>query len=200
MFKQILFYILSLIFSKQQDTYVEEYMIDTKYVPQYIYWIDDINVLLSSYGYTEIINTYSRKSNTIDTCDNCIYGYDMGFVYCKYQHRDINSMDEFSTTIEQYDIKNNLIFSKNLFPTVIPIICKREYLVLKTGDPVLEQNTYLLNTRSNEIEQYEKLKMKERIDGIQRVYITVSKSKYIDKIILLDEYYRLWVYFNKQAF
>ncbi len=186
MFKEILFYILSLIFSKQEDIYIKEYMIDTKYVPQYIYWIDDINVLLSSYGYTEIFNTYNRKSNAIDTCKNCIYGYDKGFVYCKYENRDISSMKEFSTTIEVYDIKNNLIFSKDIFPTVAPIVCKRDYIVLKTNDPNLEENTYVFDIKKDIFEIYE-----ERIENKEWY------SKDMRRRVVIDEYYRLWFYERK---
>lgn len=183
MLKEILFYILSLIFSKQEDIYIKEYMIDTKYVPQYIYWIDDINVLLSSYGYTEIFNTYNRKSNAVDTCNNCIYGYDSGFIYCKYVNRNISSMKEFSTTIGVYDIKNNLIFSKDIFPTVAPIVCKRDYIVLKTNDPNLEENTYVFDIKKDTFEIYE-----ERIENKEWY------SKDMRKKIVIDGYYRLWVY------
>ncbi len=186
MFKEILFYILSLIFSKQEDTYINEYMIDTKYVPQYIYWIDDINVLLSSYGYTEIFNIYNRKSNTIDTCSNCIYGYDRGFVYCKYENRNISSMREFSTTIEQYDIKNNLIFSKDIFPTVIPFVCTKDYILFKTGDPVLEQNMYILDIKKDIFEIYD-----------EEIWKGEWYSRDMRKRVVIDGYYRLWFYERK---
>ncbi len=183
MFKQILFYILSLILPHRDDPYIKEYMIDTEFVPAYVYWIDDINVLLSTYGYTQIFNTYNRKNNIIDTCDSCIYGYDRGFVYCKYEHRNIKSMKEFSTTIKQYDMDSNLIFSKDLFPTVIPLICKRENIILKTGDPVLEQNTYILDITKDTFEKYEKE--------------TESKEWYsrdLNKKVVIGEYDRLWFY------
>ncbi len=185
MIKEILFYFLSLLFPKDASVYVKEYMIDTKYVPQEIVWIDDINVLLSSYGYTQIFNTYNRKENTIDTCNNCIYGYDFGFIYCKYVNRNISSMDEFSTTIEQYDIKDNLIFSKDIFPTVAPISCKRDYLILKTNDPNLEENTYILDIKSNVLKESEQKEIREWY------------SKNMDRKIVIDEYYRLWVYKKK---
>lgn len=161
-------------------------MIDTKYVPQYIYWVDDINVLLSSHGYTEIFNTYNRKSNAIETCNNCIYGYDSGFIYCKYVNRDISSMKEFSTTIGVYDIKNNLIFSKDIFPTVAPIVCKRDYIVLKTNDPNLEENTYVLDIQKDTFEIYE-----ERIENKEWY------SKDMRRRVVIDEYYRLWFYERK---
>ena len=74
-------------------------MINTKYLPVEVFWIDNTNVLLSSYGYTQLFNTENRDSSIIDTCENCIYGYDKNFVYCKYINRDIKSKDQFSTTI-----------------------------------------------------------------------------------------------------
>lgn len=186
MFKEILFYILSLIFSKQEGTYLKEYMIDTKYVPQYIYWIDDINVLLSSYGYTEIFNTYSRKSNSIDTCSNCIYGYDRGFVYCKYENRDIFNINEFSTTVYQYDIENNLIFSKDISPTVIPFVCTKEYILFKTGDPVLEQSMYVLDIKKDVFKIYEK-------EIEKREWYSRDKNKKV----VIDDYNILWLYKRK---
>ena len=158
-------------------------MIDIKYVPVQIIWVDDINVLLSSYGYTEIFNTYNRKSNTINTCANCIYGYDFGFIYCKYVNRNISSMDEFSTTLDVYDIKDSLLFTKDIFPTVLPILCKKDYIVLGTNDPNLEQNTYILDTKSNTFEE------KDTQEEIKELY-----SKDMNRKIVLDEYFRLWVY------
>lgn len=162
---------------------MKKYMIDTRYLPAYIYWIDDINVLLSTYGYTQIFNTYNRESNIIDTCKSCIYGYDRGFVYCKYEHRDIKSMKEFSTTIKQYDMYSKLIFSKDIFPTVTPLVCKREDIILKTGDPVLQQNTYILDISGDTFKKYE--------------VETESKEWYsrdLNKKVVRDEYDRLWFY------
>jgi len=184
MFKEILFYILSLIFPKHEDTYIKEYMIDTKYLPQYIYWIDDINILLSSYGYTEIYNTYSRKSNIIDTCSDCIYGYDRGFLYCKYENRDIQSMREFSSTVQIFDDKNVLLFSKDIFPTVVPLVCKKDIVILKTADPILEQKIYILDIVANSLKEEE---FPENND-----YMTRSKN--LEKMVILDRYYRLWLY------
>lgn len=183
MIKELIVYILSLLFPKDEVVYVKEYMIDTKYTPVQIVWIDDINVLLSSYGYTKIFNTYNRGSHTIDTCTNCIYGYDFGFIYCKYINRNISSMDEFSTTLEVYDIKDRLLFTKDIFPTVAPILCKEDYIVLKTNDPNLEQNIYILDIKSNTLENTDTRK------EIKELY-----SKDMNRKIVLDEYFRLWVY------
>ena len=80
MFKDILLLILSLIFPQKEDIYIKDHMILTNHTPSYIYWIDDSNVLLSSYGNTVIYNTINRKSNVIDTCKDCIYGYDFGLL------------------------------------------------------------------------------------------------------------------------
>lgn len=198
MLKNILLLILSLIFPQKEVVYVKDHMILTNHTPSYIYWIDDSNVLLSSYGYTQIYNTDNRKSNVIDTCKECIYGYDYGLFYCKYVHRDIDSMDEFSSTIYQYNSKGVLIFKKDIFQTVVPLVCKKDYILLETGDPVLEQNTYLLNIKENIYEKVEKEESKEEIKGIDIKYLSLSKSKDTEKVIVLDEYKRLWVYMRKK--
>lgn len=194
MLKDILLLILSLIFPPKEDVYVKDHMILTNQIPSYIYWIDDSNVLLSSYGYTQIYNTYNRNSNVIDTCKNCIYGYDFGLFYCSYEHRDIDSKDEFSSTIYQYNSDGNLIFKKDIFETVIPLVCKRDYIILETGDPVLEQNTYLLNIKVNTYERYVKDFKEEKIKGIDMGYVSIFKSRNLGKIIVMDQYNRLWVY------
>lgn len=198
MIKQILLLILSFIFPHKEVVYVKDHMILTNHTPSYIYWIDDSNVLLSSYGYTQIYNTDNRKSNVIDTCKNCIYGYDFGLFYCSFKHRDIDSMDEFSSTIYQYNSKGELIFKKDIFQTVVPLVCKRDYIFLETGDPVLEQNTYLLNTKENSYERYVKDFKEEEIKGIDSKYLSLSKSRDQEKIIVLDEYKRLWVYMREK--
>jgi hypothetical protein len=149
MFKEILFYILSLIFPSQKEQYTKEYMINTKYLPVEVFWIDNTNVLLSSYGYTQLFNTENRDSSIIDTCENCIYGYDKNFVYCKYINRDIKNKNEFSTTIETFDIDNNLLYSKDIFQTVAPIKCTRDSVLLHTNDPDLEQHSYILDIKKD---------------------------------------------------
>ena len=194
MLKNILLLFLSLIFPPKESVYVKDHMILTNLSPSYIYWIDDSNILLSSYGYTQIYNTNNRKSNVIETCNTCIYGFDFGLFYCSYEHRDINSRDEFSSTIYQYNSKGELIFSKDIFQTVIPLVCKRDYIVLKTRDPVLEQNTYILNIQEDMYEKYEMEVKEEKIKGIDGGYISISKSKDMGKIVILDQYKRLWVY------
>ena len=198
MLKDILLLILSLIFPQKEVVYVKDHMILTNHTPSYIYWIDDSNVLLSSYGYTLIYNTNNRKSNVIDTCKDCIYGYDFGLFYCSFKHRDIDSMDEFSSTIYQYNSKGELIFKKDIFQTVVPLVCKKDYIVLETGDPVLEQNTYLLNTKKNTYEIYVKDFKEEEIKGIDSKYLSLSKSKDMQKVIVMDQYNRLWVYMRKK--
>ena len=198
MLKNILLLILSLIFPQKEVVYVKDHMILTNHTPSYIYWIDDSNVLLSSYGDTQIYNTDNRKSNVIDTCKNCIYGYDFGLFYCSFKHRDIDSMDEFSSTIYQYNAKGELIFKKDIFETVVPLVCKKDYIVLETGDPVLEQNTYLLNTKEDTYIVIVLEDKKEKIKGIDIEYVSFSKSRDMEKVIVMDENKRLWVYRRKQ--
>lgn len=179
-------------------TYVKEYMLQTEYIPQYIYWIDGENILLSSYGYTEIYNIQSRKKNTIPTCDTCIYGYDRGFVKCEYMHRSIESMEEYSTTISIYDSQDTLIGSEDIFPTVVPIYCTKDIVLLKSAYSFLEQKTYIYDVGKDSIGEYSIDGKKEMLSGIQEEYITLSKRNDLDKIIVLDMNYNLWVYSKKQ--
>jgi len=193
MLRDILLYILLLIFPKE-DIYTKQYAINTLHIPKYIYWVDDINVLLCSYGYTQIYNTRTRHMSEIDTCEKCIYGYDRGFVYCKYEHRLIESMREFSTSIFVYDIDGNLLYSKDLFPTVVPLVCTRDYIVLTPAYSFLEQKTYLIDIKRDMFREYEYVRVKREYNGIQEEYITVSERNDLERLIVLDGYYRLWVY------
>ena len=183
MFKEILFYILSLIFPSQKEQYTREYMINTKYLPVEVFWIDNTNVLLSSYGYSQLFNTENRDSSVINTCENCIYGYDKNFVYCKYINRDIKSKDEFSTTLEIYNIKNNLLYSKDIFQTVATIKCTRDSVLLHTNDPDLQQYSYILDTKNDTLTE-----LKDDIKNTQE-WISDNQSKKI----LIGEDKRVWL-------
>lgn len=193
MFKEILTYVLLLLFPKE-EIYIKDYSINTTHIPEYIYWIDDINILLSSYGNTQIYNILSRKSNSINTCKECLYGYDKGFVYCKYEHREIHSMEEFSTTISLFDVNNKLLYKKDLFPTLIPTICTKRYILLKTAYSFLEKKGYLIDVNKDSIREIEMSDKKDFPIKILDEYITFSPSKNLKRVILLDTYYRLWVY------
>jgi len=180
MFKEILFYILSLIFPSQKEQYMRQYMINTNYLPVEVFWIDNTNVLLSSYGYTQLFNTENRNSSIIDTCENCIYGYDKNFVYCKYINRDIKNKNEFSTTIEIFDINNNLLYSKDIFQTVAPIKFTRDSVLLHTNDPDLEQHSYILDIKKDSL--------KENIKDTKEWFNNDKTKK-----ILIGEDKRVWL-------
>ncbi|KKP41917.1 MAG: hypothetical protein UR34_C0011G0067 [candidate division WS6 bacterium GW2011_GWC1_33_20] len=188
MIKAILFYILSLIFPHTEDIYSKQFLVDTPFVPEYIYWIDDSNVLLSYVGGGVIYNIQNRNSNTLQECNDCIYGYDFGFVTCRYVHREIQSMDEFSSTIYLNEK------SMGVFPTVVPIICKSDYVVLRNAYAFLEQKMYVADFKKGSFKEYVKEKKKDSFNGIENGYITLSKSNDLSKVIVLDRYYRLWVY------
>ena len=184
MFKEILFYILSLIFPSQKEQYTREYMINTKYLPVEVFWIDNTNVLLSSYGYTQLFNTENRNSSIIDTCENCIYGYDKNFVYCKYINRDIKNKNEFSTTIEIFDIDSNLLYSKDIFQTVAPIKCTRDSVLLHTNDPDLEQHSYILDIKKDSLKE-----IKENIEDTKEWFNNDKTKK-----IVIGEDKRVWLF------
>ena len=158
-------------------------MIDTKYLPVEVFWIDNTNILLSSYGYTQLFNTENRDSSVIDTCENCIYGYDKGFVYCKYINRDIKNKNKFSTTIEIFDINNNLLYTKDIFQTVAPIKCTRDSVLLHTNDPDLEQHSYILDIKEDSLKE-----IKENIKDTKEWFNNDKTKK-----ILIGEDKRVWL-------
>ncbi len=197
MIKSIIFYLLSLLIPQKESMYIKEHMINTKYVPLYVYWIDESNILLSSYGYTEIYNTNTRKNSTIDTCEKCIYGYSSGIFRCEFENRDIDSRDEFSSTIYQYNTEGDLILKRDIFESVIPIVCKEDYIILSTSNPMLEQKLYVLDIKNDKFMEYLKPEKEDPFKGVEAGYITVSKSFGNEKLVILDNYYRLWIYKRK---
>jgi len=197
MIKAILFYLLSILIPPNESVYIKEHMINTIYAPLYVYWIDDSNILLSSLGYTKIYNTNLRGGETIDTCEKCIYGYNSGLFRCEYENRNIDNKDEFSTTIYQYNTNGDLILKRDIFESVFPIVCKKEYVILATSDPMLEQKLYVLDIQNDEFKEYVKPKKKLSFEGVEEGYITGSKSNNEKKLVVLDKYYRLWVYTKK---
>jgi len=122
-----------------------EYVLPTNDIPLNIYWISQDNVLLSYFTHSEIYSLENRERNILEECKNCIYGYDREILKCKYEHSTIQSTKEFSTSIYLYNSKNELVFSKDLFPTVIPIVCKKKYIILKNAYPFLEKKTFVLD-------------------------------------------------------
>ena len=159
-------------------------MINTKYLPVEVFWIDNTNVLLSSYGYSQLFNTENRDSSVINTCENCIYGYDKNFVYCKYINRDIKSKDQFSTTIEIFDINNQLLYSKDIFQTVAPVKCGSSSILLHTNDPNLEQHSYILDIKKDSLKE-----IKENIKDTKEWFNNVKTKK-----IIIGEDKRVWLF------
>lgn len=163
-------------------------MIDIPIVPEYIYWIDESNVLLSYLGGGVIYNIESRKRNTLQECNDCTYGFDYEFTTCKFVHREINSVNEFSTTVYLNEK------SMDVFPTVVPTVCKSDFVILKSAYSFLEQKTYIADFKEGSFKEFIREKSKDSFNGIEDGYITLSKSKDLSKLIVLDEYYQLWVY------
>jgi hypothetical protein len=189
--------ILTFLFPKGEGIYVKEHMIDIEFVPVNICWIDDINVLLSSYGNTFIYNIYNRESNKIDTCESCLYGYDSGFVYCKFEHREIQSIQEFSTTISLFDIQDFLIFRKDIFPTVVPSNCSRKNVLLYPAYSFLEQNNYVIDIEKDSFEESDLEEEEKIFNGIPDNYLILSQRRDSNILIVMDEFNRLWVYTKK---
>ncbi len=186
--------ILSLLFPKAECIYIKEHMIDIGLVPVNIYWIDDINVLLSSYGQTFIYNTITRGRNEIETCERCIYGFDQGLVYCKYEHRVISSTKEFSTTIYVYDSRAKLLYEKNLFPTVLPYECTKRYISLRPAYSFLEQKDYVLDISKDSFKEVSVESKQTIFNGVAKKDTVLSEREDLERLIVLDEYNRIWVY------
>jgi hypothetical protein len=100
-------------------------------------------------------------------------------------------MDEFSTTISLYDSKNTLIFKKDIFPTVIPTVCKREYILLKNAYSFLEKKTYYLDIQKDTFEEIGNLRKEKNIHNLPN-YKNISVGK--ERVILLTEENLLTVY------
>lgn len=183
--------ILLALFPKDQPTFTQEYVIPTEQIPLNIYWISQDNILLSYINGAEIFNLENRKRNILEECKECIYGYDKELLRCEYEHRDIQSMDEFSTTISLYDSMNTLIFKKDIFPTVIPTVCKREYILLKNAYSFLEKKIYYLDIQKDTFEELSNLRKKKNIHNLPN-YKNISVGK--ERVILLTEDNLLTVY------
>lgn len=189
MLKNILLILLSLLLTEKNLKF--EYVIQTESIPLNIYWISHDNILLSYLNEAEIFNLENRVRNKLNDCESCIYGYDKEILRCEYIHREIKSMQEFSTTVSMFDSKENLIFKKDIFPTVIPVICTKRYIILKNAYSFLEQKTYYLDIQSNELKDFKKQKKNPAINSLPP-YKNISVGK--ERVILLTEENLLTVY------
>ncbi|MFA5622814.1 MAG: hypothetical protein WC981_01110 [Candidatus Dojkabacteria bacterium] len=189
MLKNILFLLLSLLLTKENLEF--EYVIQTESTPLNIYWISQDNILLSYLNEAEIFNLENRVRNKLDDCESCIYGYDKEILRCEYTHREIKSMQEFSTTVSIFDSKENLIFKKDIFPTVIPITCTKDYILLKNAYSFLEQKTYYLDIQKSELKEFERERKDLAINSLPP-YKNISIGK--ERVILLTEENLLTVY------
>jgi hypothetical protein len=152
--KELLLLLISLFIPFREDSYLKDHIINIENPPIYIYWISEDVVLLSYVNYAEIYNLRYRNRNKLEECSNCIYGYDKEIVKCFYEHRMIKSIDEFSTSITLLDSNENTLFKENLFPTVIPYICMKEYIYLRSAYTFLENKSYILNTQNRILSDY----------------------------------------------
>lgn len=171
--------LLTILLPRNEPTYTQEYFTQLQQTPLNIYWISDDNILLSYINSAEIFNLENRQRNVLEECTNCVYGYDKEIIRCEYIHRDIQSTDEYSTTINIYDSRTNQIYTKDIFPTVIPTICTRNYLILKNAYSFLEDKTYLLNLHTDELKEIEKEQRitvwRERMIKLEERYLSVYK-------------------------
>ena len=156
-----------------------DFVIYSDTIPLNIYWISEDNILLSYINRAEIFNLENRDRNSLNNCTNCIYGYEGEILRCEYIHREIQSSKEFSTTISVYDSKDKLIFQKDLFPTLIPTICKKEYIILKNAYPFLEEKTYILDTKTQNLSEQKIKRAIPKIKGLEYKNISIGEGRII---------------------
>ena len=89
-------------------------------------------------------------------------------------------------------MSGELLYSKDLFPTVIPIICLKDYVILESAYSFLEQKRYIL--KNDVLKEIPYIQKRDSLKGIESTYTIVSKRNDLKKVIVLDEYSRLWVY------
>lgn len=178
------------MFLSSEPEYLKEYMIASSVNPLYVYWIDESNILVSDIESSFTFDLVSREKKDLESCESCITGYDEGVIYCEYVHRMIQSEEEFSTTIIVKDLEFKVLNTFELFPTVIPVVCKRDWVVAKSAYAFLEQRKYLIQSRGiGEVENRKSKDMKGLIN------YTVSNDK--ERMVGLDEYNILWMYRKK---
>lgn len=151
MILNIFLFILTLFFRDEESFDYSKYL-DEK--PLHTYRISDKNILLSYSDGADIYNIETRQRNTLEKCTNCVYGYDGEIVRCEYEHRQIESIEEYSTSISVYDSSNDLLSTYDIFPTVTPFVCTKRYVLLKSAYPFLEQNTYILYLDTGELKLF----------------------------------------------
>lgn len=160
------------------ERYEEEYIIQLEQPLLNIYWISENNILLSYINSSEILNLENRSRYKLGNCTNCVYGYDREIVRCEYSHREIHSMNEYSTTVSIFDESNNLLYTKDIFETVTPVICMKEYILLINAYSFLEEKNYLLNTETGNINILNRIQEKDVFkNGNRKIYLKDSLIK-----------------------
>lgn len=193
MFKNI-FLLLTTLFSSLMGgskQYKELYVIEKDISPVYIYWIDDINILVSMYESSFKFNLETREKEILS---DGLVGYDNGkHIKCEYRNVQIESSDECSTFLELKDLDGNLLYTTCMFPTVKPVVIEDGLLIAKSSFSFLEQKYYRVDFNSGKYEEYEMKKSKREYKGIEDYkQSTVSKDgKYV---VVLDRFNRLVVY------
>lgn len=175
MIKELFLFLLS--FLNTEKSFAFEYVLPVESSPLNIYWISENNILISYRNKAEIVNLENRARNTLEECTNCIYGYDGEIVRCEYVHREIESSEEFSTTIYVYNSKEEIVFQKDLFPTVLPTLCKKDFLLLKSAYSFLEQKSYYLDTTDGLLSEYN-IQEKNRSVG-ERYLILIGEGNFL---------------------
>lgn len=192
MLKNIFLFFIYPFFLNSHLSYTREYLLQTEDIPLNIYWISEDNILLSyPTNVADIYNLESGQKNRLDKCNKCVYGYDGEILRCEYINRNINTPQDPATTIYMYNSQNDLIFQQDLYHTLLPVVCKKEEILLRVNHPALQEKIFSLNTKSGELKNFQKQFKKVDIDGLPK-YKNISISK--KRIILLTNEGYLTVY------
>ena len=172
--------------------YKQLYVIEKDISPVYIYWIDDINILVSMYDQSFKFNLETKSK---DVLSDGLVGYDNGkYIKCEYKNVQIDNSDQCSTFLELKDLDGNLLYNTCIFPTVKPIVIEDGVLIAKSSFSFMQQNYYKVDFKSGTFKILkEKEKEIKKYKGIEDFkQSTISESG--EYVVVLDRFNRLVVY------
>jgi hypothetical protein len=117
-------------------------------------WIAENKLIINEENKAYIYNVESReKEKEFKKESNQLLGYkDNKYIICEWEHRIINSLEEYSTHFIQKLDNGEIIKDLEFKPTLEVVECK-ENIIFKTIYP-LEEKFYLFDQELFEIEEY----------------------------------------------
>lgn len=192
MFNSVVLFLSTLLSSLfNRGVYEERFVIDTDITPAYVYWIDNSKILVSDYDRSYSYDLESREKEIIS---DSLVGYGKsGFVFCEYENKDINSMEESSTFITLRDSEGEVFFQTDMFPTVRPVMCSFKRLLVKNSYSFLENLFLEIDIENGDYNRFEIEPMACNYKGVEDcIMSTVSKDKRY--LVVLDRFNRLVLY------